>query len=472
MSRPQRIPGDARRLLALVEAELELELERAMKAAAAWSSIARPEQLPPSGDWRTWLILAGRGWGKTLTGAQTIAAWVREGSARRIAVVAPTLADVRDLAMRALRAAAGPAVQYTESQHFCLRWPNGAEAMGFSAEDPDSLRGYQFDTAWCDEVGAWHYPDAFDQLAFGLRIGAARQIVTTTPRPVRLIRELFVDPRTVVTRGRTLDNAANLAPDAVRHLLARYEGTRLGRQELEGELLDDVPGALWTRDRIDELRVRVAPELVRIVVAIDPAVTSDETADETGIVVVGRGADGQSYLLADLSGRLSPDGWARRAVDAFRTWQADRIVAEVNNGGDLVETTLRTVDPLIPYRAVHAARGKRTRAEPVAALYEQGRVHHVGPFPDLEDQLCAALPEGGGGPDDRLDALVYGITELDLAGSGWEWWVEDFARGVWPCPCGRKFGWFPGRRCECGLQVADTYDEPVVPPGASSGWRG
>jgi phage terminase large subunit-like protein len=215
--------------------------------------------------------------------------------------------------------------------------------------------------------------------------------------------------------------------------------------------------------------VRAAPELVRVVVAIDPAVSTSEYADETGIVVVGRGTDGLGYLLADLSGRYTPDGWARRAVDAFRAWEADRIVAEVNNGGDLVETTLRTVDPLIPYRAVHASRGKRTRAEPVAALYEQGRVHHVGPFPDLEDQLCAALPEGGGGPDDRLDALVYGITELDLAGSAWEWWVEDFARGVWHCPCGQKFGWFYGRRCGCGRQVADTYNEPVPPPGASTG---
>jgi phage terminase large subunit-like protein len=468
MRRPPRIAGDARRLLALVEAELELELERAVKAAAAWPSIARPEQLPPPGDWATWLILAGRGWGKTLTGAQTIAAWAREGSARRIGVVAPTLADVRDLAMRVLRDVAGPGVEYRESRHFSLCWPNGAEAMGFSAEDPDSLRGYEFDAAWCDEAGAWRYPDAFDQLQCGLRIGMARQIVTTTPRPVRLIRELLVDPRTVVTRGRTLDNAANLAPDAVRHLVARYGGTRLGRQELDGELLDEVPGALWTRDSIDALRVRAAPELVRVVVAIDPAVSTSEYADETGIVVVGRGTDGQGYVLADLSGRYTPDGWARRAVDAFRAWEADRIVAEVNNGGDLVETTLRTVDALIPYRAVHAARGKRTRAEPVAALYEQGRVHHVGAFPDLEDQLCAALPEGGGGPDDRLDALVYGITELDLAGSAWEWWVEDFARGVWHCPCGQKFGWVPGRRCECGRQVADRYDEPVPPPGAST----
>ncbi len=195
-----------------------------------------------------------------------------------------------------------------------------------------------------------------------------------------------------------------------------------------------MPGALWTRDQIDEFRVRHAPELTRIVVAIDPAVTSDEAADETGIIVVGKGADGAGYVLADLSGRLGPDAWARRAVAAYRSWSADRIVAEVNNGGDLVETTLRTVDPLVAYRAVHASRGKRTRAEPIAALSEQGRVHHVGPFPDLEDQLCAALPEGGGGPDDRLDAFVWGITELDLAGSGWDVPGADaFAQNVWFC---------------------------------------
>ena len=459
-------PDDLRGLLALVLAELELEGEKARQAESVWSLIARPEQLPPSGYFRTWLILAGRGSGKTRTGAETIAAWVREGSARQIAVVAPTFADVRDVCVPALREAAGADVEYTESKHFLLRWPNGTWAKGFSADDPDSLRGSQFDTAWCDELGAWTYPDAFDQLQFGLRVGAARQVVTTTPRPVRLIRELLTDPRTVETRGRTLDNAENLAPDALRHLLARYGGTRLGRQELDAELLDDVEGALWNRDGLDALRVAAAPDLVRIVVAIDPAVTSSEDADETGIVVAGKGVDGQGYLLADLSGRCSPDGWARRAVNAYRTWQADRVVGEANQGGDMVEATLRTVDPTIPYRAVHATRGKRTRAEPIAALFEQGRLHHVGSFPDLEDQLCAALPEGGGGPDDRLDALVWAFTELGLTGVESDQWSEAYARQVWPCHgCGQCFGWGSGRRCpRCGLAAPETYDGPAPLP--------
>ncbi|MGO9206359.1 MAG: DNA-packaging protein, partial [Candidatus Limnocylindrales bacterium] len=460
--RPDRLSRDDwMRFLALTE--VEYEATRALSAPKPWSELARPEQLPPPGDWRTWLILAGRGWGKTRTGAETIVGWVREGSARRIAVVAATLADVRDLSMRVLREVAGAEVEYLESKHFLVRWPNGAEAMGFSAEDPDSLRGYQFTAAWCDELAAWHRPEAWDQLQFGLRDPGARQIVTTTPRPVRLVRELLADPTTVVTRGRTVDNAANLDAATLRFLWGRYGGTRQGRQELDSEVLDDIPGALWTRDRLDALRVAAAPELVRIVVAIDPAVTSSEDADETGIVVAGKGADGQGYLLADLSGRYSPDGWARCAVGAYRTWQADRIVGEANQGGDMVEATLRTVDPAVSYKAVHATRDKHTRAEPVAALYEQGRIHHVGAFPALEDQLCAALPEGGGGPDDRLDALVWALTELGLTLVEWDIWTEAFARDLWPCHgCGQLFGWDPRRPCpRCWLAAPETSDGPA-----------
>ncbi len=268
--------------------------------------------------------------------------------------------------------------------------------------------------------------------------------MTTTPRPVRVVLELLADPATVVTRGRTLDNAPNLDPATLRFYLNRYGGTRLGRQEIDGELLDDVPGALWTRDRIDELRMTAAPELGRIVVGIDPAVSSSEDADETGIVVAARGVDGQGYLLADLSGRYSPDGWARRAVEALRSWGADRIVAEVNQGGDLVESMIRTIDPGSPYRGVHASRGKRTRAEPVSALYEQGRIHHVGAFPALEDQLCAALPDGGSGPDDRLDALVWAFTELGLTGSSLDVpGIIPWANCVWWCRCGYGFTWAP-----------------------------
>jgi phage terminase large subunit-like protein len=458
--------ADRQLMLALAEVELEHERARRHEPGSAWAAIARPEQLPPDGDWRTWLIQAGRGWGKTRTGAETIVSWVAAGYARRIAVVGQTNADVRDLSVRALLAAAGPQVVYTETKHHRLLWPNGAEALGFSAEEPDSLRGYEFDTAWADELAAWPYPDAWHQLQFGLRVGWARAIVTTTPRPTSLLRIISADPRTMVTRGRTIENAANLSSDALRHFLERYGGTRLGRQELDAEMLDDVEGALWRRDRIDDLRVAAAPDLVRIVVAIDPAVSSSEDADETGIVVAGKGIDGHGYLLADLSGRSSPDGWARQAVAAYQSWKADRIVAEVNNGGDLVEATIRTVDRAVPYMAIHASRGKRTRAEPIAALYEQGRIHHVGAYSALEDELCTALPEGGSGPDDRLDALVWAFTELHIVGSVLdEPGAIDFAYGVWRCTCGRGFIWAPDRPCPyCRRPGPSTFDKPVPPP--------
>jgi phage terminase large subunit-like protein len=455
--------ADRRLLFGLMAVEREYAARG--NNSTTWSSLARPEQLPPPGEWRTWLILTGRGWGKTRTGAETIAAWVRDGRARRIAIVGRTADDVRGLSIAALQAAVGPELRYVPSQHHRLMWPNGAQAYGFSAEEPDSLRGYEFDAAWSDELAAWTDPDTWDQLQFGLRAPGARQIVTTTPRPVRVVRELLADPSTIVTRGRTIDNAANLDPATIRVLMSRYGGTRLGRQELDAEVLDDVEGALWTRDRIDALRVAAAPDLVRIVVAIDPAVTSTEDSDETGIVVAGKGVDGQGYVLADISGRMSPDGWARRAVDAYRLWQADRIVAEVNNGGDLVEATIRTIDPAVPYTSLHASRGKHVRAEPIAALYEQGRVHHVGSFQALEDQLCIALPEGGTGPDDRLDALVWALTELDIAGSGWDVpGAMDFAYGVWRCRCGRGFSWAPRRPCPfCRTRAAEEYDAPRVP---------
>jgi predicted phage terminase large subunit-like protein len=276
----------------------------------------------------------------------------------------------------------------------------------------------------------------------------------------------MADPSTVMTRGRTLDNRANLDPESVRYFLDRYGGSRLGRQELDAEVLDDVEGALWSRDRIDALRVTVHPQLVRIVVAIDPAMTSTEDSDETGIVVAGKGIDGHGYLLDDLSGRSSPDGWARRAVEAYRTRAADRIVAEVNNGGEMVEATIRTVDPSVSFRAVRASRGKQTRAEPIAALYEQGRIHHVGAFGALEDQLCSALPDGGTGPDDRLDALVWAFTELGIAGSDLDVpGVIDWTYRVWLCQCGQRFGWDPHQPCpRCRRPAPATYDEPVPPP--------
>jgi predicted phage terminase large subunit-like protein len=268
-------------------------------------------------------------------------------------------------------------------------------------------------------------------LMFGLRLGRdPRCVVTTTPRPTRLLRELLADPKVVVTRGRTVDNEKNLARAFLAQIVRRYEGTRLGRQELDGELLDDMPGALWTHGIIDAARIAAAPELQRIVVAIDPAVSSREGADETGIVVAGRDASGRGYVLADASGHYAPAEWAKVAISAYRAHRADRIVAEVNNGGEMVEATLRVVDPGVPYAAVRAARGKVARAEPVAALYEQGRVHHLGALPQLEDQMCAFTADGdsAGYSPDRVDALVWALTELLLQPMPGAGLFEDYRR--------------------------------------------
>lgn len=375
-----------------------------------------------------WLIQAGRGWGKTRTGAE----WVREqveSGKRRIALIGPTAADCRDVMVEGdsgiLSVCAGNRPLYEPSKRR-VTWPNGAIATTYSADEPDRLRGPQHDAGWCDEPAAWKYPtDCWDMMMFGLRLGDnPRVVATTTPRPIQLIRDLIKQPTTIVTRGRTADNAANLAPQFLEQIVGKYEGTRLGRQELEGELLDDVPGALWQRAQLDALRVDAAPDLVRIVVAIDPAMTSGEKADETGMIAAGTGVDGHAYVLKDLSCRLSPDAWARRAVNAYVELKADRIVAEVNNGGDLVGQVIHTIDPNASYKAVHASRGKRVRAEPVSALYEQGKVHHVGAFPLLEDQQCTFVPDDFDGSPDRVDALVWALTELMLEGQqGWSQWA-------------------------------------------------
>jgi len=408
------LPGDEReKLLA------ELTDEEVEALLYDWPFWARANQLPPPGDWICWLLLAGRGFGKTRTGAEWVRAEVESGRRRRLALVAPTAADARDVMVEGESGILAISPKWFrplyEPSKRRLTWPNGALATVYSADEPDRLRGPQHDGAWADEVASWKYPEAWDMLMFGLRLGRSpRVVVTTTPKPVKVIRELVGAQTTVVTRGSTFENVDNLAPAFLEQIITRYEGTRLGRQELYAEILDDVPGALWTRKVIEDLRVNEPPELARVVVAIDPAVTSGEDSDETGIIVVGRGLDGQGYVLKDLSCRMSPDGWARRAVNAYHEFRADRVVAEVNNGGDLVEKVIRTVDPTVPYRAVRASRGKRVRAEPVAALYEQGRVHHVGGLPLLEDQMCAFLPEGSDVSPDRVDALVWAITELML----------------------------------------------------------
>lgn len=375
------------------------------------------QRAPGNDDWLVWLILAGRGFGKTRTGAEWIVDQALTHPGTRWAIVAPTFADARDTCIEGESGALAvlrrryrqPATWNRSIGEVVLA--NLARIKLFSADEPERLRGPQHHGAWCDELAAWRYPDAWDQLQFGLRLGdRPRTVVTTTPRPTALVRRLHERATTHVTTGHTLENAANLAESALAELENTYAGTRLGRQELAGELLTDTPGALWTLDSIAAARVHASPNLDRVVVGVDPAVTSGDDSDLTGLVVVGRAGD-DLYVLEDRSARLSPDGWAREAVALADRWQADRVVAEVNNGGDLVERVLRQVDRDLPYRAVRASRGKAVRAEPVAALYEQGRVHHVGVFDDLEDQLCSWTPDTKGSPD-RMDALVWACTDL------------------------------------------------------------
>ena len=390
----------------------------------SWPAIARPNQLPPAGDWwQIWLLLAGRGFGKTRTLAEWVCQQAAFGQASRIALVAATAADARDVLVEGesgILAVAPPRFRpiYEPSKRR-LTWPNGAIATTFSAEEPDRLRGPQHDAAVCDELGSWSRPETWDMLQFGLRLGRTpRCLVATTPRPTKLIRELLAREGrdVVVTRGSTYENRANLAPGFFDQVIRKYEGTRLGRQELNAELLDDTPGALWSHSIIDAARQAAAPNLARIVVAIDPATTSGEDADETGIVVVGKGNQGHGYVLADASGKYQPIEWAKIAIAAYRAHHADRIVAERNNGGDMVEATIRMVDQNVPVTTVWASRGKVTRAEPVSALYEQGRMHHVGTFPQLEDQMTNFTSDfdrqTAGYSPDRLDALVWATTEL------------------------------------------------------------
>lgn len=382
-----------------------------------WRFWGRPDQFAPEGEWRVWLVLAGRGWGKTRVGAE----WVRQSvkDYAYVNLIAPTADDARDIMVEGesgVLAICPPDERplYVPSKRR-LEWPNGARSLIFTADEPERLRGKQHMRVWADELAAWRYPEAWVQMTMGLRLGKdPRAIATTTPKPVKLVRELMAEPTTIVTRGSTYDNFENLAPQFLEQIVSRYEGTRIGRQELNAELLDDIEGALWKRQEIDDLRVRVAPEMQRVVVAIDPAVTSGEDADMTGIVVCGKGVDGFGYVLADRTCRMSPDGWARRATAAYDQFNADRILAEVNNGGDLVERVIRTVGGHYPYRAVHASRGKVTRAEPIAALYEQGKIKHVGSFPELEDQMCMYTPDGYDGSPDRVDAMVWAFSDLML----------------------------------------------------------
>jgi predicted phage terminase large subunit-like protein len=394
-------------------------------ADGGWRSKARPSQLPPAGDWNTWLYLGGRGTGKTRAGAEWVKELVETGAASRIALIAPTAGDARDVMVEGASGVLAVSSSWLrpdyEPSKRRLTWPNGAIATTFSSEESDRLRGPQHDAAWADELAAWNEPMAtWDMLQFGMRIGRhPRTLITTTPKPIRLLKELLAREGNdvVVTRGSTYDNEANLSETFLQAIRARYQGTRLGRQEIEAELLSDTPGALWQLDWLDRDRIERAPlELKRIVVAIDPAVSNNEGSDETGIIVAGVGRDGHGYVLEDLSGRYAPFEWAQKAVQAYQRHKADRIIAEINNGGQMCEETIRMVSHGVSYKGVHASRGKITRAEPVSALYEQRKVHHVGTFTQLEDQLCSFTSDfdrsRAGYSPDRLDALVWALSEL------------------------------------------------------------
>jgi phage terminase large subunit-like protein len=399
-----------------------------------WRFWARPSQLPPEDDedWFIWLAKPGRGWGKTRAGTEWVRSRVESGKAKRIALVNDTAADVRDVNVE------GPDGIVARSPPWCkptyepskrrIVWPSGgpwagAVAMLYAAEAPGMLRGPQHDTAWCDELAKWQNlrkadqegGTAFDNLLLGLRVGSPKCAITTTPRGIKLIRDLVKRPGVIVVNGSSYDNRQNLSDEWFKQVVEPLEKTRLGRQEVFGDLLTNVEGALWTREMLDAAcATRFVPTLKRIVVALDPAVTSTEQSDETGIVVAGIGVDGHGYVLSDDSGRFTPETWARKAVILLNKHSADRIVAETNNGGDLVEYTIRSVQKSVPFKSLHASRGKRTRAEPIAALYEQGLVHHVTSFPVMEDQLCTWDANGNEKSPDRLDALVWALTELML----------------------------------------------------------
>jgi phage terminase large subunit-like protein len=387
--------------------------------------LAREDQIAPDGDWDIWLVMSGRGFGKTRTGAEWVKAEVAAGRASRIALIAETAADGRDVMAEG---ESGILAVYPKREDRPLyepskrriTWQNGAVATIYNATEPDQLRGPQHDLAWSDELAKWKYArETWDQLQFGLRLGEKpRQLVTTTPRPIELIKALVsgAEGKVHITRGRTMDNRANLAASFLEKIETKYAGTRLGRQELNGEILGDIPNALWTLTNIDVSRVREAPaNMRRILVAIDPAISNTDQSDEHGVIVVGQSVDGkEGYVLEDASLKGSPMEWAKRALSAHDRWQADGIVVEVNQGGDMVAQTIRSVRNGVKIIEVRATRGKHVRAEPIAAMYEQGRIHHVGAFTELETQMTQMTTFGyeGDGSPDRLDAAVWGLTAL------------------------------------------------------------
>jgi len=420
--------------------------EKADELKYTWPFWARPDQIEPEGRYKIWMPLAGRGWGKTRTGAETVREWAKQGL-KRIACVAPTKGDVRRVMVEGESGLLNVCWDKDKTHrgvhmgrpvwsptNNTITWENGAKAEFFSAEDPERLRGPQFHAAWCDEIAAWrNVQEVWDMLQFTLRLGNNPKILmTTTPKPIKLIRRIVDLSREepekyVVTTGSSYDNSDNIDLEA----LKAYEGTRLGRQELYAEILEESAGALWTMKLLDEAQVHkedvplIDPELgykednlnlSRIVVAIDPAITSNEESDMTGIMVAGIDVNGQAYVLEDATDRYKPAEWAQKAIDLLYKYKADRIVAERNQGGEMVRHTLQTEDASVPIRLVHASRGKYARAEPVSALYEQGRVKHLPGLDDVERQMTIWEPLGKMGSPDRLDALVWALTDLMLGG--------------------------------------------------------
>jgi phage terminase large subunit-like protein len=397
----------------------------------SWRTWARPEQLPPPGNWLVWLLLAGRGYGKSRTGAEWCRMKAHALPNSHGALIAPTAADARDVMVKALISCSPPweGLRY-ESSKRSLTWLNGSSATLYSAEEPDRLRGPQHSWAWVDEIATWPDPETVwdEGLMMGLRVGANPQvIVTTTPRPIDILKRM-VDKHhnqaignVAITKGSTFDNVGNLSAEFIATMQDKYASTRLGRQEIYAEILDDVEGALWTHAMIDRTRVQASPPLRRVVVAVDPSGSAKKTADTAGIVVAGLGdcsckgkIEQHAFVLEDLTGKFSPRDMGERAIAAYHRHKCDRLVAEDNFGGKIIEDLVALIDKRVAYRAVHASRGKLVRAEPVAALYEQGRVHHIGLFKELEDEQCSYAPLVSTESPGRMDALVWAITDLML----------------------------------------------------------
>lgn len=411
MEKIQGLPQKAKEeILATLSTEQLAEMDY------MWELWARPKQMVPKGDWFVWLICAGRGFGKTRSGAEFVRFMVESGRAKRVALVGRTAADVRDVMIEGESGILAICPPWNRPDYIITKrrlvWPNGAMATTYSSQEPDMLRGPQHDLAWCDELAAWQYEETFDHLKLGLRLGRKpRMCITTTPKPSMMMRQLLKGKNVHLTTGSTYENKSNLSNNFFEEVVGRYEGTSLGRQEIYGELLEDIPGALWRFPTIEKCRVPKMPAMKRVVIGVDPAIKADK--DETGIVVCGIGEDDKGYVIADLSRRESPQNWAKIAINAFFEYGAERIVAESNQGGMMVTEVIRTANPNVPVKPIWATKSKASRAEPVSALYEQGRVHHVGIFEDLEDQMVTYQPGQRKSPD-RLDAMVHAMTELML----------------------------------------------------------